>query len=345
MWSRWTLSLFVVACSFVTQTSVTQAVQFLVADRLSDSVLRYDENGVFRGVVLSDPFGSDPGVNGPNDFLDDPAGIAVSPDRTKLYVSSSANSRVVQYDYSTTTGTASNPTILAEGFAQGISFPNAIKFSPDGNKFYASNLGGTGVAQFNANGTIAGAPINGLIGGGSIFQYSGLEFAPTGELLVGGFDSFPVSGNGAIAKSDSGINFISDFIGPSSSLWGASGLLVHEGYLYVSSMFPGIIQRFDVNTGAVDPGFVISGLPFPQQLIHAPDGNGFLLGVLAASDGAGYIDRYDFDGSYLGRFVESGGPGFSEATAFTTVIPEPASLALMSISGLLGLALRRRGLT
>ena len=303
-------------CALLVPTSVVVAGQVLVADRLTNSVYRYSETGALLGTVLTDS------VN-----LNQATGIAISPDRAKLYVSSFQGGKVIRYDYNFALGTASNPMVFATA---GLASPNAIRFSQDGNTIYVSNLGGTGVAQFNTNGSSAGPSINGPVGDPvpmappgttDIFQFSGLAFAPTGELLVGGFQNFPGGDKGAIAKSDSAITTISNFIGPSASLNGASGLLVHEDYLYVSSMFASNIQRFNVTTGAVDPSFTISGLTFPQDLVAAPDGTGFLAGILGFTDGTGNIARYGFDGTLLGTFAQSGQGGFSEATAITVISP------------------------
>jgi DNA-binding beta-propeller fold protein YncE len=288
----------------------------LVADRLSNSVYRYDSDGTFLNKVLTD-----------NVNLNQPTGIALSPDQTKLYVSSFQTAKVIRYDYDVASGTTSNGQVFATA---NLASPNAIRFSAAGDTIYVSNLGGTGVARFNLDGSTAGPPINGVIGNpigggmGDIFQYSGLEFAPTGELLVGGFQNFPAGNKGAIAKSDAALSTISTFIDPAASLNGASGLLVHGDDLYVSGMFASNIQRFDVTTGALDPNFLVAGLAFPQQLILAPDGNGFLAGVLGVANGEGHIAHYDFEGNLVGdgvfaSNVSVNGVGFTEATAFSYV--------------------------
>ncbi len=62
-----------------------------------------------------------------------------------------------------------------------------------------------------------------------------MDFAPTGELLVAGFQDFPAGANGAVARSNSAVSLISDFISPSPGLNGASGLLVRGNDLYVSA--------------------------------------------------------------------------------------------------------------
>jgi sugar lactone lactonase YvrE len=314
--------------------TTSQAV-VLVADRLSNSVYKYSNNGAFLGVVVTD-----------NTNVNQPTGLALSPDRSHLYLSSSQNNRVVRYDFNVTTGTATNATIFAEGAADGLAFPNAVLFSQDGDTIYVSNLGGTGVAQFNVDGSSAGPPINGAIAAGSIFQYSGLAFAPTGELLVGGFQDFPAGANGAVARSNAAISSIADFIGPSPALNGASGLLISGNDLYVSALFAGNIQRYNATTGAVDPGFSLAGLAFPQALAAAPSGGGFLAGILGLVDGGGLIAHYDFNGNSVGDGVfafASAGGGFREATAFAVTIPEPTSVVLLAaVLAPIGFVMRRR---
>ncbi|QDT74914.1 SMP-30/gluconolactonase/LRE family protein [Lacipirellula limnantheis] len=307
------------------------AAQVLIADRLSNAVYRYSGNGVLLGTVVAD-----------NVNLNQPSGIALSPDSTKLYVASSGNSQVVQYDYSVATGTATNPTVFGNA-AEGLAFPSSILPSGDGSKVYVSNLGGTGVAQFNADGTLAGAPINGLVGGGAFFQFSGLAFAPTGELLVGGFQNFPAADAGTVAKSNAAITALGDFLTPSASLNGATGLLVDGDDLYVAAGFAGTVQRFDVNTGAVDPSFGLSGLAFPQTLLANSNGSGFLVSVLGFSNGTGTISKYGFDGTSAGIFASPGGGGFQEATALVAVVPEPATIGMLTCAAVaLGFTVRRR---
>ncbi len=319
---RWRIWIVLAAAvAVITPVGIAEARQLLVADRLSNSIYRYDEDGTFLNVVLTD-----------NVNLNQPTGIALSSDRAKLYVSSFQTGRVMSYDYNFANGTASNPAIFA---TENLISPNAILFSQDGAKIYVSNLGGSGVAEFYLDGTSVGSPIFGPVGEQipnappgtmDIFQFSGLAYAPTGELLVGGFQNFPSGNKGAVAKSDPAITALTNFIAPAFSLNGASGLLVHGNDLYVSGMFASNIQRFDVTTGAVDPEFLISDLAFPQQLIAAPDGNGFLVGILGLEDGEGHIAHFDFAGNLIGdgKFadnVNASGVGFTEATAMTVISP------------------------
>lgn len=324
-------TLFFIA-AFGSLASLVQAKQLLVADRLSNSVYRYNSGGVLLGTALVD-----------NVNISQATGLALSPDQTKLFVASAQNSRVMQYDYSVATGTATNPVIFAEGALDGLSFPSSILFSQDGNRIYVSNLGGTGIAQFNTDGSSAGPAITGLVGGGSVFQFSGLAFAPGGELLVGGFQDFPAGTSGAVAKSNAAISTIADFVAPAASLNGASGLLVNGDHLYVTGLFAGNIQRFDAATGAVDPSFNVSGLAFPQGLAAAPDGNGLLVGILGFAEGEGNISRYDFSGNLLGVFATPSANGFTEATAFAVVTPEPTTIGLaLTVVALSAYANRRR---
>lgn len=327
---RWSVPAAALLLFFLVAASPSRAA-LLVVDRLTNSVYRYSNSGSFLNKVLTD-----------NVNVSAPSGITLSPDNSKLYITSSQNNRVVRYDYNAGAGTATNPTVFADQ-TDGLNFPNGVRFSPNGSKIYVSNLGGTGVAQFNGDGSSAGAPLNGNIGGGAFFQFAGMAFAPSGELLVSAFQNFPAGNQGAVAKSNAAVTSLSDFVAPSAAINGASGLLVEGFNLYVAGLFSGNIQRFNVSTGVMDAAFDISGLAFPQDLIRAPDGNGFLAGILGFSNGTGNISRYDFSGTKLGTFALPGGGGFTEPTAFATVVPEPAAIDLMGLAlAALGAAARQR---
>ena len=98
--------------------------------------------------------------------------------------------------------------------------------------------------------------------------------------------------------------------------------MIHDGYLYVSGLFTTSIRRFGLSDGQIDNSWGITGVGFPQDLVEAPDGNGFLAGILGFAAGGGNISRYSFDGTLLGTFASPSQNGFTEATAFV-VVPTP----------------------
>jgi hypothetical protein len=310
--TRWLFILALGIATLVAWQRHADASDVLVADRLSNSVYRYSQTGALLGTVLTD-----------NVNINQAVGLALSPDSSTLYVSSFQNGRVVTYDYDPDAGTASSPMIFAEGAADNLISPNSILFSADGGTIYVSNLGGSGVARFNSDGTSAGPPLMFPAPPppdfDPFFQFSGLQFAPTGELLVAAFQDFPAGTSGKVAQANAAGTALEDFVAASPTLNGASGLMVHGGHLYVTGMFSGNIQRFSLADGQHDPSFNVSGLGFPSSLVAAPDGNGFLVGILGFADGQGHIARYDFNGNLLGTFADHGGGGFTEATAIFVV--------------------------
>jgi prepilin-type N-terminal cleavage/methylation domain-containing protein/prepilin-type processing-associated H-X9-DG protein len=288
----------------------SHAADLLVADRLSNSVYRYSASGELLGPVIHQ-----------SADLNQPTGIGMSPDFQQLYVSSSQNNRVMKYDYDTATGVATNPTIFADA-AGGLAYPNDIKFSPDGSIVYVANLSG-GVSRFFADGSSAGSKLAfSPPAGEGYFEAASLNFTSTGELLAGVFQDLS-GGGGAIAISDSSVSSFPGFlVEPSPAINGATGLMIHDGYVYVSGLFSFSIRRFALSNGQMDSSWGISGIGFPQDLELAPDGNGFLAGILGFANGQGNISRYAFDGMFLSTFAVPSQDGFTEATAFV-VVPTP----------------------
>jgi sugar lactone lactonase YvrE len=304
------------ALGMAAQFSITQAAlatDVLVADRLTNSVYRYSETGVLIDTVVAD------GVN-----IDQAVGLALSPDLTNLYVSSFQDGWVVRYDYDYDSGKATNPMI----FASGLQAPNAILFSEDGETIYVSNLGGNtseeslGVSRFHTDGSSAGTPLKfpspAMPDDPDFFKYSGLAFAPNGNLLVGAWKDSTDFNSGAVLKWNGVGSTLEFLVQRNTSLDGASGLLVHEDHVYVTGMFAGSLQRFNLTDGQRDPTFNPPGVPFPQGLMDAPDGDGFLAGILGVV-GQSYIAHYDFNGNSIGVFASNSVEGFAEATALIAV--------------------------
>jgi autotransporter-associated beta strand protein len=289
---------------------VGRSAEMLIADRLTNSVYRYTPDGQFLERLVNDPTN-----------LNAPSGIQISPDRTELYVSSSNNSQVVRYDYNYQAGTATNPTVFANGDS-GLSFPSSIAFNAAGNTIYVSNLDDTGPTVGVVPLTPSGASAGPALVGGSIDRYSGLTLAPNGALVVGGFNDITES-KGGVLRSDPAITAIADLVPPTTSLSGVAGIMTRGNDIYVTAGFSGRVAAYNLTTGALDPAFTpITGLGFPASVTLAPDGQSLLVATLGFAADGGKIERYSLSGQFLGTVATpqtDHNAGFEEPTAIVMV--------------------------
>lgn len=347
---RWAVALCAAVLACFACVSFSHAY-VLIADRPQNRILKYSDAGTFLGVVVEDAanLGGVGNASGPS-------ALALSPDRTKLYVSSLNNS-VVRYDFNGTL--ASNPQKYVSNGASTINDPGGVLVSPTGTTVYASNRGfgfADSVAQLDANGVSQGPDL----AGGGFTGRTGLAFNPGGQLLAGTFGTDFMGGGpgGGVVRYDAGASSFVPLIANSPSLAGVASLLVNGDDLYVTASvgadFQGRIGKFNVNTGAPDAAFGTGGLitpplSFPSGLTRSGDGNGLLVSMLTfTTTGAGRVDRYGFDGTNLGVWADNSTAnpalGFVEATALLQVVPEPTTLVGTGVAalGLFAAGRRRR---
>src|SRR5687767_9498271 len=82
--------------SWVFLSSIVEAGQYLVADRLLGRVLRYSSYGSYLGTLINDPtLGVGPTAGGIS-------GITLSPSQSRLYVSDRTGNRIAVFSYNGT---------------------------------------------------------------------------------------------------------------------------------------------------------------------------------------------------------------------------------------------------
>ncbi len=244
-----------------------EAGEYLVSDRLTNQVLRYQtEDGSFLGAFVDDNLTTNGGLFSPTaltfGFGDD------------LYVTSIdlnvGDGRVLRYD---------GESGAYEGvFASGMMPPGGILYHEPSDTMLVGSLGATGlgdsslIARFAADGTrlpdIDVGPVTGR---------TGMLTLSNGDLLVSSFaDSAFFSGAVLKYTYDSAADSfaLDGTFASAPELLGANGLALDpSGDLWVASLFGQSVLKFDVESGVVQGSSVLANIAYPSGLLIDADGN------------------------------------------------------------------------
>jgi WD40 repeat protein len=300
----------------------------LVSSANANDVIYYNSSGSPTGVR----------ARGVSTTLD--AGIAFSPNGSRVLIVSSIENEIVEHDV--VTGG------LLRRFGSVCTFlPVDVVYGPDGLGYVACQ-GDDGISRIDPNTGASLGPF--VLGGtGGLFSPRSLAFGPDQELYVS-------SANGEVLKYDGATgSFLGVFVNTGGNGGGPVdpyGLAFQQGKLYVASNFPSEVKKFDAGTGNFESTFVTSGsggLSAPTGLAFGPGGD-----LYVASYGNDSIRRYSgATGAFISAFVGSGSGGLDGPfdLAFkpsNPVIPVPAlstgghAALIAGLVAVAGLLSRRR---
>lgn len=263
------------------------ASDLLVADVVSDSVLRFDGT---TGAPLG-PF-----VTSGSGGLVDPLDPEFGPDGN-LYVISNDPGHVKVLRYNGSSGASLGTFVDLDA-----SSASAIEFGPDGN-LYVATISETGVLRFNG---ATGEPMGVAASGNGIRRASGISFGPDGKLYVLDSDSvINISADRVLRFDPSNGAFMDQFVAPGQLNDAVFLTFGPDNQLYV----PDIqqfhdVRRFSGATGTFLGVFANSPDPTNYPIFDiqfGPDGNAYA----ATGDG---ILRFDGEtGHPLDTFVAGTG--------------------------------------
>lgn len=307
-------------CLGVTQTRADY--NLLVADYLNDVVLQVTPTGTVTTFASTN--------------LDAPIGLAVNTTTDNVYVSNNGTGAGTENTVSEFDKTGA--FVRSFGSAQ-LNAPQGLAIDQATGNVYVANADGT-IQEYSSTGAFVKTFASGLKDPYAVLVSGGSLYAADygADTLL----KFTLATGAQVASTTSALD------GPDGLTIGANGDLFVSNYSKASKNPLDTITEYNPTTLALVGTFAesdLSGLSGPIGLAVGNTSNDFYV----ANYFAGTIEKFSSTGTDLGTLATidggSGGPTFIDFLP-STVVPEPASVALMGLGiGAMLAYTRRRGLS
>ena len=273
------------------------------------------------------------------------SGLAVGPDGN-LYAASTSPAEVFRYNAATGAQIGTGPFVSFIGMNDGhdVQNPQGMRFGPNGN-LYIADVTSSNVHIYSPTGASLGTLENNASVPPPLVQPTDVAFDSSGNLYVVSGEAdvlrFTLTAGGTQQSVSEFVHQQAGGITNPTSLTFGPGPNAELFVLDIGGTSAGIYRY---TSSGVPDGTIVSftgngpfGAFLPADLLFGPDGRLYVSGI-DLNTGSGEVLRFLPDGTPVDTLVASGltSPTFM---AFSTSVPEPASVVLLGLGAVAALAM------